>query len=92
MKMSDYDTGRDRTERSESDSKKNKEEPSKMKFESAKRALRSANEKLCQSTRQKNPVVRYRYNEYMAHHYAYITLVVEVREPESYVEAAKDAN
>ena len=32
------------------------------------------------------------YNEYMAHHYAYMTRVAEVREPESYVEAAKDAN
>ena len=28
----------------------------------------------------------------MAHHYAYMTKVAEVREPESYVEAAKDAN
>ena len=31
-------------------------------------------------------------NEYMAHHYAYMTPVAEVREPESYAEAAKDAN
>ena len=28
----------------------------------------------------------------MAHHYAYMTRVAEVREPESYAEAAKDAN
>ena len=28
----------------------------------------------------------------MAHHYAYMTHVVEVRDPESYVEAAKDGN
>ena len=28
----------------------------------------------------------------MAHHNAYMTHVVEVREPESYAEAAKDAN
>ena len=28
----------------------------------------------------------------MAHHYAYITRVAEVREPESYAEATKDAN
>ena len=32
------------------------------------------------------------YNEYMAHHYAYMMKVVKVREPESYVEVAKDAN
>ena len=45
-----------------------------------------------QSTCQKNPVVRFRYNEYMAHHYASMTRVAEVCEPESYEEAAKDAN
>ena len=36
--------------------------------------------------------MRFGYNEYMAHHYAYMTHVAEVREPESYAEAAKDAN
>ena len=36
--------------------------------------------------------MRFGYNEYMVHHYAYITNVVEVREPESYAELAKDAN
>ena len=34
----------------------------------------------------------YGYNKYMAHHYAYMTKVAEVHEPESYAEAAKDAN
>ena len=38
------------------------------------------------------PPRRTRYNEYMAHHYAYMTRVAEVREPESYAEAAKEAN
>ena len=38
------------------------------------------------------PVVRFGYDEYMAHNYAYMTRVAEVREPESYAEAAKDAN
>ena len=37
-------------------------------------------------------MMRYGYNEYSAHHYAYMTKVAEVREPESYAEAAKDAN
>ena len=40
----------------------------------------------------KNPVVRFEYNEYMAYHYAYMTRVAEVREPESYTKATKDAN
>ena len=52
----------------------------------------SANEQLRRSTRQKNPVVRFGYNEYMAYHYAYMTHVAEVREPESYTKATKDAN
>ena len=32
------------------------------------------------------------YNKYMARHYAYMMKVASVREPESYVEAVKDAN
>ena len=40
----------------------------------------------------KNLMVRFGYNEYMAHHYAYMTKVAEVRELESYAEAAKDGN
>ena len=36
--------------------------------------------------------MQFGYNEYMAHHYAYMTRVAEVREMESYAEAAKDVN
>ena len=36
--------------------------------------------------------MRFGYNKYMAYHYAYMTCVAEVREPESYAEAVKDAN
>ena len=36
--------------------------------------------------------MRFKYNEYNVHHYAYMTKVVKVREPESYTEATKDAN
>ena len=36
--------------------------------------------------------MRFGYKEYMAHQYAYMTRVPEVRERESYAEAAKDAN
>ena len=50
------DTGRDESDRSESDSGQNEDGPSEMKFEPAKRALKSANEKLRRSTCQKNPV------------------------------------
>ena len=39
---------------------------------------RSANEELHRSTRQKNPIVRFGYNEYMADHYAYMTHVAEL--------------
>ena len=36
--------------------------------------------------------MQFGYNEYIAHHYAYMTRVAEVCGPESYAEAAKDAN
>ena len=91
-KMLEYDTNRGELDRRESDSKKSNDGPLRVKSASAKKASTLANEKLRRSTRQKNLVVRFGYNEYMAHHYAYMMCVVEVREPESYVEAAKDAN
>ena len=36
--------------------------------------------------------MQFGYNEYMAHPYAYMTCVAEVREPESYIEAVKNMN
>ena len=53
---------------------------------------RCSKQKLHNSTCQNSPVVRYRYNEYMAHHYSYMTKVAEVRETESYTESSKDTN
>ena len=32
------------------------------------------------------------YKEYTAHHYAYMTRIPEMREPDSYAEVTKDAN
>ena len=46
--------------------------------------------KLRQSNRQKNPIVRFGYNEYMAHHYAFMMKVVADQESETYKEAAQD--
>ena len=80
--------GRNESDRSELDYEKNEDRPSKAKFASVKRALTSANEKV----RQKNLLVRFEYNEYMAHHYVYMRHVAEVRELESYTKATKDAN
>ena len=90
--MSDSSTDRNESDRRESDSEHGDDESSKEKSALAEKASTSTNEKLCRSTRKKNQVVRFRYNEYMAHHYAYITRVAEVREPESYAEVAKDTN
>ena len=56
----------------------------------AKKALISANEKLRRSTREKNPVSRFGYNDYMAYHYAFMMKMATVREPETFSEAAKD--
>ena len=66
--------------------------PPEERSASPKRAIKSAEQKLRRSTNQKNPVMRFKYNEYNVHHYAYMTKVVKVREPESYTEAAKGAN
>ena len=46
-----------------------------------KKALTSANEKLRRSSQAKNPVTRYAYIEYMAHHYAFTMKVVAEQEP-----------
>ena len=90
--VSDSGTDKDESDRSESDSEGIGDGSSKVKSVSFEKASTSANERLRRSTRQKNPVVQFGYNEYIAHHYAYMTRVAEVREPESYAEAAKDAN
>ena len=42
-----------------------------MRTPGVKKALTVANEKLYRSSRAKNPVTRFGYNEYMAHHYGF---------------------
>jgi hypothetical protein len=76
-KVSDADTQRDESCRREADS-----EAQGARI-SAEKSV-SGNERLRRSTRTKKPVERFGYNEYMAHYYAYMTRVAEVREPESY--------
>ena len=49
-----------------------------------KKALTSANEKLCLSTHEKNLVSQFGYNDYMAYHYAFMMKVATVREPENF--------
>ena len=44
-----------------------------------KKALTSANEKLRRSTREKNPVSRLGYNDYVAYHYSFMMRVATVR-------------
>ena len=91
-KVSDSGTDRNESNQRESDSEENGDGTSRAKSASVEKASTSSNERLRRSTRQKNLVVQFGYNEYMAHHYAYMTCVAEVWEPESYAEAAKDAN
>ena len=62
---------------------RSKDGPLEMRSESAKRAMKSVNQKLHQSTHQKNIVSWHGYNEYMVHHYAYMAKLVEVCEPKS---------
>ena len=72
-KVSDYGTDRNESDRLESGSEENDDGSSRAKSVSAEKASTSANEQLRRSIIQKNPVMRFGYNEYMAHHYAYMT-------------------
>ena len=54
------------------------------------KAIATANKNLCRSTGEKNPIRRFRYNDYMAYYYAFMMKVATIREPESFSEAAKD--
>jgi hypothetical protein len=91
-KVSDADTQRDESRRREADSEAQCAGTSGEKSRSVERTVTSGNGKLRRFTRTRKPVEQFGYNEYMAHHYAYMTRVAEVREPESYAEAAEDAN
>jgi hypothetical protein len=91
-KVSEADTLSDGSRRSESDSEMLGGGTSGEKSAPVEKASTSRNERLHRSTCTRNPVVRFGYNEYMAHHCAYMARVAEVREPESYEEAAENAN
>ena len=54
-----------------------------MRTPRVKKVLTSTNEKLRRSSRAKNPVTRYAYNEYIAHHYAFTMKVTTEQETES---------
>ena len=56
----------------------------------AQKAVEAANENPRRSSREKNPVSRFGYNDYMAYHYAYMMKVNSVRGPETFSEAAKN--
>jgi hypothetical protein len=90
--VSDSDTQRNESHQSESDFEAQGGGTSGEKSALVEKTTTSGNARLRRSTRTKKPVERFGYNEYMAHHYAYMTRVAEVREPESYAEAAEDAN
>ena len=47
------------------------------------------NGKLSQSNKQKNPIVKFGYNKYMPHHYAFMMNVKIDQEPETYKEVAQ---
>ena len=70
--MSGYDRDWDELDRRESDSEKSDDGPSRAKSASSRKTSTPTNEQLCRSTSQKNPVVRFGYNEYMAHHHVYM--------------------
>mgnify|MGYP000072978367 CR=1 FL=1 len=92
MKAPEYGTETETSNQRESDMATGKDVPPRVRSESGERATKSATQKLRRSTRQKNTVMWFGYNEYMAHHYVYMMRVAEVHEPESYADAAKDTN
>ena len=89
-KMSEYEEPIDNTSTHSLDSEFEGLDIPIIQTDGAKKALESANEKLRRSTREKNPVNRFGYNDYMAYHYAYMMKVTSVREPETLSEAVKD--
>ena len=64
MKMPAYGTDKGASDRGEFDTNRSEYVPQELRLDAAKRALKSANEKLRQSTRYKKLVIRYGYNEY----------------------------
>ena len=61
-----------------------------MRTPGVKKAISTVNKKLHRSTREKNPVSRFGYNNYMAYHYAFMIKVAADRELETFAEAAKN--
>ena len=87
-KMLQQENNGEASDQSESDNVLGSDDgPSKVRTDLAKRAIKTTNEKLRQSTHQKTPVICYGYNEYMVHHYAYMMKVASIRELESFAEA-----
>ena len=83
--MSEHDNLEGTSDQSESDEAMSEDGPLELRSKSTK-ALKTPNERLHRWTCQKNPMIRYGYDEYMAHHYVYMKKVAEKREPQSYVE------
>ena len=58
-----------------------------FKIPGVERAMKDANQKLRRSDREKIIVERYGYNTYMAMHYAYMSKVVQILDPNGFEEA-----
>ena len=88
-KMTKYHNKTSASEQSNSDiTMRNESGTFELRTDSAKRAMKLANEKLHRSNCHKYPVGRFGYNKYMAHHYLYMVKVAEVCKIESYAEAS----
>ena len=61
-----------------------------MQMNGLKKVIATANEKIRRSTREKNSVSRFGYDDYIAYHYSFMMKVATVRELENVSEAAKD--
>ena len=88
-KMSKYEDTNDNTSTHSLNSESEGLDISNTQMAGAQKTLEYAN--LHRSSREKDPVSRFAYNDYIAYHYAYMMKVTSVREPETFSEAAKDS-
>ena len=79
--MSEYEDTNDNASTHSLDSESEGIDISIIQTVGAHKALETANEKLRHSSQEKNLVIRFGYNDYMAYHYAYMMKVTLVRDP-----------
>ena len=87
-KISEYEDTNDNASTHSLDSESEGLDISIIQTAGAQKGLETAKEKPRRSSREKNPVSRFGYTDYMAYHYAYMMKVTSVREPKTFSKSA----